>query len=58
MSSDLWQWIAVGVLVAWAVWRIVVHLRSKRRNAGDGSCGCGCAGCDAACPIKDEAKKR
>lgn len=56
MNGDMWQWIAVGVLVAWALWRIVVNLRSKQRK-GDGSCNCGCSGCDASCPLKDEEKR-
>lgn len=53
MTGDWWQWLIAGVVVAWAVWRLIrlfTHKPDKTDHCATGPC--------AGCTLADTCRKK
>jgi len=49
MTGTALQYLLVGLLLAWSLWRVARQFMPKPRR-GDGDCGSGCDSCGSCAP--------
>lgn len=49
-KNELIQWICVGVIMLYCLWRVVARFRHKKKQPG-------CAGCGKDCPLSGKKER-
>lgn len=47
-SYEWWQWVIVGLVLLWAIWRVIGLFTTKSRNSSSCRSSGPCAGCTLA----------